>query len=456
MDMARTVESDLGGFMRSVGKIALLRRAVGSWGKTKLSEYSDGGSVLSRTATPTHVGDGDDDDDEKLRRREAMETLISELFASIAAIKAEYAQLQVAQSPYDPETIQSSDRLVVSQLKHLSLLKQAYLKRLPINGSGGGGSSGSRLAAELQEQRNLLRTFEITSKKLESDLERKDSQILLLKNQVSETEAICRWMEENIGPNIKRPSEKKLDGHFRLSSVDPALFLAVLRRAVKSIRSFVKLMVKEMEAARWNLTAAAGSIAPDVLRGRPEDRSFAFESYVCRIIFSGFHLRDFELGHGGAAGRPPSSFLDEFLDLKDADLGEILRRPSPLSEFCRVKYLALVHPAMEASFGGQTQRDLLSSSGGGSFPVTTQFLVQFAEMARRVWLLHRLFFSFEPAAEASIFQAGRGCRFSELFMESVVDEAGAAAVGFTVVPGFRVGRTIIQCKVYPARAAEGR
>ncbi|CAA6671489.1 unnamed protein product [Spirodela intermedia] len=351
-----------------------------------------------------------------------METLISELFASIAAIKAEYAQLQVAQSPYDPETIQSSDRLVVSQLKHLSLLKQAYLKRLPINGSGGGGggSSGSRLAAELQEQRNLLRTFEITSKKLESDLERKDSQILLLKNQVSETEAICRWMEENIGPNIKRPSEKKLDGHFRLSSVDPALFLAVLRRAVKSIRSFVKLMVKEMEAARWNLTAAAGSIAPDVLRGRPEDRSFAFESY---------------LSHGGAAGRPPSSFLDEFLDLKDADLGEILRRPSPLSEFCRVKYLALVHPAMEASFGGQTQRDLLSSSGGGSFPVTTQFLVQFAEMARRVWLLHRLFFSFEPAAEASIFQAGRGCRFSELFMESVVDEAGAAAVGFTVVPG---------------------
>lgn len=450
--MARTVESDLGGIMRGV------RRAVGSWGKkAKLSEYSDGGSVLSRATTTTRLDD-EEGDDEKLRRREAMETLIAELFASIAAIKAEYAQLQVAQSPYDPETIQSSDRAVVSQLKRVSLLKQAYLKRLPVNGHDGGGSS--RLAAELQEQRNLLRTFEITSKKLESELERKDSQILLLKNQVSETEAICRWMEENIRPSIKHPPEKKFEGLLRLSSVDPALFLAVLRRAVKSIRYFVKLMVKEMEAARWDLTAAAGSIAPDVLRGRPEDRSFAFESYVCRIIFSGFHRRDFDLGHGGAAGRPPSSFLEEFLGLKDADLGEILRGPSPLSEFCRVKYLTLVHPAMEASFfGGQDQRELLllSSGGGGGFPVTTQLFFRFGEMARRVWLLHRLFFSFEPAAEASIFQAGRGCRFSELFMESVVEVGAGAAVGFTVVPGFRVGRTIIQCKVYPARAAaEGR
>ncbi|KAJ4977294.1 hypothetical protein NE237_002400 [Protea cynaroides] len=34
-------------------------------------------------------------------------------------------------------------------------------------------------------------------------------------------------------------------------------------------------------------------------------------------------------------------------------------------------------------------------------------------MAKRLWLLHSLAFSFEP--EASIFQVRRGCRFSEVF-----------------------------------------
>ncbi|XP_020599273.1 uncharacterized protein LOC110038719 [Phalaenopsis equestris] len=37
-------------------------------------------------------------------------------------------ELQVAESPYDPDTIQASDQAVVSELKHLSMLKQSYLK----------------------------------------------------------------------------------------------------------------------------------------------------------------------------------------------------------------------------------------------------------------------------------------------------------------------------------------
>ena len=37
--------------------------------------------------------------------KEAMESLLANLFASVSAIKAAYAQLQVAQSPYDPDSI---------------------------------------------------------------------------------------------------------------------------------------------------------------------------------------------------------------------------------------------------------------------------------------------------------------------------------------------------------------
>jgi hypothetical protein len=90
--------------------------------------------------------------------------------------------------------------------------------------------------------------------------------------------------------------------------------------------------------------------------------------------------------------------------------------------------------------------------------------LEFAEMARRVWLLHCLFFAFDGGDEedgASIFQVRTGARFAEVYMESVNDgrtdsdafstAAEDRAVGFTVVPGFRVGRTVIQCRVYLSR-----
>nr|BAD95424.1 hypothetical protein [Arabidopsis thaliana] len=77
-------------------------------------------------------------------------------------------------------------------------------------------------------------------------------------------------------------------------------------------------------------------------------------------------------------------------------------------------------------------------------------------MAKRIWLLHCLALSFER--EAEIFRVPKGCRFSEVYMKSVAEEAFFPAaesspeseprVAFTVVPGFRIGKTSIQCEVY--------
>jgi hypothetical protein len=89
-------------------------------------------------------------------------------------------------------------------------------------------------------------------------------------------------------------------------------------------------------------------------------------------------------------------------------------------------------------------------------------------MAKRVWLLHCLAFSFEPQVE--IFQIGKGCRFSDVYMESVVnandddDEVAAAALAvesepqvcFTVVPGFKIGKTVLQCQVYLSQLLQQR
>ncbi|KAI4333548.1 hypothetical protein L6164_018337 [Bauhinia variegata] len=129
---------------------------------------------------------------------------------------------------------------------------------------------------------------------------------------------------------------------------------------------------------------------------------------------------------------------------------------STFAKFCRVKYLRLVHPKMEASFfGNMNQRNLLNA---GEFP-DTPFFTSFAEMAKRVWLLHCLAFSFEP--QASIFQVKKGCRFSDVYMESVIDDMSLSSdqslesnpeVAFTVVPGFRIGKTVIQCQIYLSRS----
>lgn len=127
------------------------------------------------------------------------------------------------------------------------------------------------------------------------------------------------------------------------------------------------------------------------------------------------------------------------------------RKPKSLfGKFCRVKYWQVIHQKMESSFfGNLNHRNLLSS---GEFP-DTGFFASFAEMAKRVWLLHCLAFTFQPAA--SIFQVNKGTRFSEAYMESFDDEAFLSMdstqqsdprVAFTVVPGFRIGKTVLHAR----------
>ncbi|KAG1335280.1 protein GRAVITROPIC IN THE LIGHT 1 [Cocos nucifera] len=480
METARPAPPNFGSLAKTFTKILRLRRAAtGSGGgggvgvapeeckpimeKLKLSgnlrEYS---TMLSE---PHKDEDGKQQQQRSLKLsskdKEAMESLLANLFASVSAIKAAYAQLQVAQSPYDPDSIQSADKAVVSELKHLSVLKQSYLKnKLQPHAPP---PSQSALAAQIQEQHSLLRTYQITTKKLEAELQLKDSEILSLQAELLASKKQNRVLEARLHPGRSLAALDDL----HLSGLNPTHFLTALRFTVKSIRSFVKLTVREMESAGWDLGAAAGSIQPDVLRRKPGHRIFAFESFVCQKMFSDFHRRDFNLSSSAdRSAWDQRRFFEEFSDLQFVSLKQVFDRKgqnSALGKFLRAKYLSLVHPKMEASFFGDLDQRALVSSGRG-FPESA-FFAGFAEMARRVWLLHCLFFSFGPE-EGSIFQALRGTRFSEVYMESVADDdddgddgtAGArpTAVGFTVVPGFRVGKTLIQCKVYLSSRVGGR
>jgi len=58
----------------------------------------------------------------------AADSLLATLFAGVSAVKAAYAQLQLAQFPYDAEAIQSADAAVVAELTRLSDTKRRYLR----------------------------------------------------------------------------------------------------------------------------------------------------------------------------------------------------------------------------------------------------------------------------------------------------------------------------------------
>ncbi|XP_068658977.1 protein GRAVITROPIC IN THE LIGHT 1-like [Aristolochia californica] len=431
MDLVKPKSAGVGGLVQTFTKVLRLRAAgVAPEDRIRKIKFAE---IISadppKDSRPL-------EDEEMVRHREAMEALFAKLFASISAIKAAYAELQTAQSPYDPEIIQSQDEAIVSELRSISELKHCYLKKqiLP--------SQESLMVAEIQEQKNLLKTFEIMSKKLQSQLQVKDSEIFVLREKLQESQAQNSSVEKRLNPN----SALFVLDNLHLSALNPNHFITVLQHATKSIHNFVKLMTEGMESAAWDLEEAANSIEPGVAFAKPSHRVYAFESYVFRKMFSDFQHPSFSQS-SSKQKHQRRKFFDSFMELKGVNpLELVLENPaSKFGKFCRLKYLGLVHPRMETAFFGDTTHRSIVSSGG--FP-RSAFFTTFVEMAKRVWLLHRLAFSFEP--EACIFQVRSGCRFSEVFMESACDDSPdiKPRVGFTVAPGFRIGKTVIQCKVY--------
>jgi len=94
---------------------------------------------------------------------EAMEALISNLFGNISSLKSAYIELQSAHTPYDPEKIQAADKVVISELKNLSEMKHFYRENNPKPVCV--SPQDSRLAAEIQEQQSLLKTYEVMVKR---------------------------------------------------------------------------------------------------------------------------------------------------------------------------------------------------------------------------------------------------------------------------------------------------
>ena len=93
------------------------------------------------------------------------------------AVKAAYAQLQLAQFPYDAEAIQSADAAVVAELTRLSDTKRRFLKDPAGAARDAAAAGNTALSAHAEEQRHLLKTYQITARKLEAELRAKDADL---------------------------------------------------------------------------------------------------------------------------------------------------------------------------------------------------------------------------------------------------------------------------------------
>ncbi|KAL2473700.1 Plant protein of unknown function [Forsythia ovata] len=385
---------------------------------------------------------------EDSKNRAAMEAFLAKLFATISAVKAAYAELQMAQFPYNNEAIQSADQAVVDELKVLSELKHSFVKK-KIDSSP---PHVTLMLAEIQEQQSLMKTYEITMKKMQGEIENTEAQISVFQQELQEITEKNKSLEKKLNAS---GSFSILD-NVKFSDVNPKDFITVLHYALRSVRNFVKFFIREMESVNWDIEAAANAIQPEVAFNKRDHnhKGFAFESFVCKEIFSGFNNPFFSIRNDQPLPESVDQrrvfFFEQFKNLKSTSVIHFLKNNpnSVFGKFLKSKYLQMVHPKMEFSFSGNlNQRKMVNS---GEYP-ETEFFKGFAEMGRRIWLLHCLAFSFNQ--EVSIFQVKRNSRFSEVYMESVTDDIFAAGdgdfrVAFTVVPGFKVGHIVVQSQVY--------
>lgn len=383
-------------------------------------------------------------DDDEYQQKMSEDAILAKVFATIASVKAAYAQLQIAQFEDDDlKGVQSSDVVMISELKRISELKQSYLKK-QIDPS----PHETLLLAEIQENEALLKTYVIRMNAIESQLKHKESKISSLKEKAEECNKEIRKLEKRLSQN----EVFSVFNELHISGLNPNHFNTVLKHTIKAIRSFVKLLINGMESSGWDIDAAATSIDSNVVYTQTKHKCFAFESFVCREMFDGFQSPNFALHKESLPeGKQfQQHFFDQFMKLKSVKAKPLILGNSSSTlfwKFCRAKYLQLIHPKMELSlFGNLSQRNLVNS---GRLP-ETPFFDTFSEMARRIWLLNCLAFSFEP--EASIFQVRKGSRFSEIYMESVTEDMFFSSehpqVSLAVVPGFKIGKTIIQAQVY--------
>ncbi|KAG6534283.1 protein GRAVITROPIC IN THE LIGHT 1-like [Zingiber officinale] len=390
-------------------------------------------------------------DETSNKQKESMDALISRIFNNISSLKAAYIQLQDAHTPYDPDKIQVADKLVIEELMKLSELKHSHREKNPKLLSA--TPKDSSLLAEIQEQQRLLKTYEVMVKKFESKIQARDSEIVQIQQEIQESSQRQLKLEKKLKKRglLSKESEGFMEeNNFFSIELTPSLFSSAVDTTYKSIHDFSKPLINMMKVAGWDLDAAANAIEPALVYAKRAHKKYAFESHICQKMFCGFQEENFSMELSDITVSS-EGFFHQFLAVRAMDPLDILSQSpnSVFGKFSREKYLLLVHPKMEASFfGNLDQRNHVINGGHPRTP----FYQAFLKLAKAIWLLHRLAYSYVPKVE--VFRANKGAEFSEVYMESVVKNIVVSEgeprpqVGLMIMPGFMIGGSAIQSLVY--------
>ncbi|CAN0921684.1 Protein GRAVITROPIC IN THE LIGHT 1 [Linum grandiflorum] len=238
------------------------------------------------------------------------------------------------------------------------------------------------MLAEIQEQPSLMKTYQITIQKLEAEADSKSFDAESMKKLLDEYTDFNRSLEKKM--NASGPLT--MFDNIQLSALNPSHFVSCLHYTIRFMRSFAKLMIREMESAHCDRAET--------------NRGFVFELFVSKTMFEGFNHLNFTVSNDSATEendennhRRMENCFGKFKKMKAVNLRHYLTKNpnSSFAKFTRGKYSQLVHAKMECSlFGNLNQRKAVTS---GAFPETA-FFGAFAEMARRVWVLNLLALSF--------------------------------------------------------------
>lgn len=370
--------------------------------------------------------------------------VISSVFAAVSSFRTAYLQLQAAHSPLDSDAIMAADSNAVKQLQIISDIKHDFY----LNGEIGPRSVNpsqnlSFLEAQVKENQTLLRTFETVFNRLQADIDKKDLEVASLRMKIKEVEA------ENV--RLKKMAKKwKTETGTVANLLTVGLFDSLVKDCCREMHRFSKMVIALMKkSSTLDFDYVANLIYPGVKYAKAGHWRYAILSYICLGMFDGFDSSNIlyqsveaEFDEETTKKKSLNAFIEHLAN--DQFEEPIQRNPEgDFAKFCSMKYNQLITKCAERSIFGNWDE---TGSLLGSLNPLNPLYQSFIDMASSVWLLHKLAFAYDPKVE--IFQVGRGKEFSIVFMENVVKTVSHAMVGFTVVPGFRVGKTVIQCRVY--------
>ncbi|KAL6853759.1 hypothetical protein ACP4OV_019788 [Aristida adscensionis] len=348
------------------------------------------------------------------------EAVIEKLLEAISSLKLSYVSVQQALMPYDPENVMIADEHFAAELEETAGLKDLYRT---VN-KWSNPMYQSHVSSRIHEhQKHAM--------ELQAAICKKDSEIVLLEAELEELEKKNRELEEKIDQRMLHRDDSFNVG--KGESID--IFIELFESSSKSIHNFAKLVVGWMKLSGWDLNSTY-PVDSFLVSQKRAHRKYIVESYFARAMLMGTKEEYFSM----------DSF-DHVMGFKDP-FDALAEAPnSTFGRFCREKYLVAVPCSMEDSFFGNLDHRAFIKNGGHP---RTQFYQAFARMARYVWALLTVARHLKPTAQ--MFFVKSGAQFQKKHMECIpaklTSDEAKISVGFTVMPGFKIGCTVIRCKVY--------